>query len=301
MMSLSSAIEPLRAANRLLGRKLYSWQLLSTDAASVRASNGIEVNVNGAISQQVDTDILFVCAGLRTDPRPQQRFTLALRNVLGRGAAVGAISTGTFVLARAGILNGYRCTVHWEYRPAFMEKYPEINCTDALVEIDRDRYTCSGGVAALDLMLHLIGRDQGAELSDGVANQFQVDRIRSHHDVQRSGAVGNLGGAPPALRRAVGIMLGAIERPVTIPAIAARVGLTSRQLERQFERHLGATPVRYYLRLRVERARGLLIHTAMPVLEIAIASGFPSSSYFSQCYRAHFGVTPSEARRGADK
>lgn len=301
MMSLASAIEPLRAANRLLGKSLYSWQLLSADAAPVRASNGIEVNVNGSIAQPVDTDILFVCAGLRIDPKPQQRFTMALRNILGRGAAVGAISTGTFLLARAGILEGYRCTVHWEYRQAFMEKYPEIDCTDALVEIDRDRYTCSGGVAALDLMLHLIGRDQGAELSDGVANQFQVDRIRSHQDVQRSGAVGNLGGAPPALRRAVGIMLGAIERPVTIPAIAARVGLTSRQLERQFERHLGATPVRYYLRLRVERARGLLIHTAMPVLEIAIACGFPSSSYFSQCYRAHFGVTPSQARRSADR
>lgn len=299
MMSLSSAIEPLRAANRLLGQKLYSWQLLSVDAMPVRASNGIEVNVNGALIQQIDTDILFVCAGLQIDPKPQQRFTLALRNALGRGAAVGAISTGTFALARAGVLDGHRCTVHWEYRPAFMEKYPEIDCTDALIEIDRDRYTCSGGVAALDLMLHLIGRDQGSELSDGVANQFQVDRIRSHQDSQRSGAVGNLGGAPPALRRAVAIMQGAIEHPAAIPAVAARVGLTSRQLERQFERHLGETPVSYYLQLRVERARELLIHTALPVLEVAIASGFLSSSHFSQCYRTHFGVTPTQARQNS--
>jgi AraC family transcriptional regulator, glycine betaine-responsive activator len=301
LMSISSAIEPLRAANRLLGRQLYSWQLLSADATPVRASNGIEVNVNGAITQQIDADVLFVCAGLRVDPKPQQRFTLALRNALGRGAAVGAISTGTFVLARADVLDGYRCTVHWEYRPAFMEKYPDIECSDALIEIDRDRYTCSGGVASLDLMLHLIGLDQGAALSNGVANQFQVERIRSHQDTQRSGAVGNLGRAPPTLRRAVSIMLGAIEHPLAIPVIAAKAGLTSRQIERQFERHLGATPVQYYLRLRVERARELLIHTSLPILEVAIASGFPSSSYFSQCYRSHFGVTPSQARQEADR
>jgi transcriptional regulator GlxA family with amidase domain len=149
----------------------------------------------------------------------------------------------------------------------------------------------------MDLMLSLIAMDQGVELTDGVANQFHLDRIRSQKDPQRSGAVTNLGNAPPALMRAVEIMLGAIETPVPIPTIARAIGLTSRQLERLCLKHLGKTPVRYYLGLRTERARELLIHTAMPILDVAMATGFPSSSYFSQAYRAHFGKTPSEARK----
>lgn len=297
MMSITSAIEPLRSANRLLGKQVYSWRLLSADASPVRASNGIVLNVDGALNRPLDVDVLFVCAGLQVDPKPQHRFTGALRNMLGRGAAIGAISAGAFVLARAGLLDGYRCTVHWEYRPAFVERYPDIQCTNALFEIDRNRYTCSGGVASIDLMLFLIAMDQGVELTDAVANQFHLERIRSQKDPQRSGAVSHLGNAPVALRRAVEIMLGSIENPVPIPAIAEGIGLTPRQLERLCSRYLGKTPVRYYLGLRTERARELLIHTSMPILEVALATGFPSSSYFSQAYRSHFGKTPSEARQ----
>lgn len=299
MMSVCSAIEPLRAANRLLGRETYRWTLLSADGAPVRASNGIEVGVDGAIGGPLQADLVLVCAGLRANPEPQRAFTSALRRALARGAAIGAISTGAFVLARAGLLDGFRCTVHWEYRPAFLETYPDIDCTDALFEIDRNRVSCAGGVASMDLVLTLIAQDRGSDLSEAVANQFQLERIRSPRDAQRSGAIGALHGAPSALRRAVALMLAAAEDPLPIPEIARQAGLTPRQLERLFARDLATSPVRYYLGLRLERARELLLHTTMPVLDVAIATGFATGSHFSQCYRRRFAVTPSQARDDA--
>lgn len=299
MMSVCSAIEPLRAANRLLGRETYRWTLLSADGAPVRASNGIEVGVDGAIGGPLQADLVLVCAGLRANPEPQRAFTSALRRALARGAAIGAISTGAFVLARAGLLDGFRCTVHWEYRPAFLETYPDIDCTNALFEIDRNRVSCAGGVASMDLVLTLIAQDRGSDLSEAVANQFQLERIRSPRDAQRSGAIGALHGAPSALRRAVALMLAAAEDPLPIPEIARQVGLTPRQLERLFARDLATSPVRYYLGLRLERARELLLHTTMPVLDVAIATGFATGSHFSQCYRRRFAVTPSQARDDA--
>jgi len=300
MMSVCSAIEPLRAANRLLGRDVYRWSLLSADGAPVRASNGMQLGVDGSLASPAGFDLLFVCAGLNVDARPQRVFAGALRRTLRRGGAIGAISAGAFVLARAGLLDGHRCTIHWEYRPAFVERWPEIDCTHALFEIDRQRYTCAGGVASMDLMLSLMARDQGPGLSHAVANQFQVERIRSARDPQRSGAVGYLEEAPAALRNAVATMLADIEDPLPIPEVARRVGLTARQIERLFARHVGQSPLRYYLGLRLERARELLLHTDLAMLDVAVAAGFATGSHFSQCYRARYGMTPSEARsRGA--
>lgn len=299
MMSVCSAIEPLRAANRLLGREVYRWTLLSADGRAVRASNGIEVGVDGPLAAPNDADLVFVCAGLHTDARPQQAFAVALRRALRQGGAIGAISAGAFVLARAGLLDGHRCTIHWEYRPAFVERHPQIDCTHALFEIDRRRYTCAGGVASMDLMLSLIARDQGPGLSHAVANQFQLERIRTARDPQRSGAAGYLEDAPPALRQAVATMRAEIEDPLPIPKVAQRVGLTARQVERLFARHIGHAPVRYYLGLRLERARELLLHTDLPVVDVAVATGFATGSHFSHCYRARYGVTPTEARQQA--
>lgn len=299
MMSVCSAIEPLRAANRLLGREVYRWTLLSADGMPVRASNGIQVGVDAPLTTRTDAELVFVCAGLHANARPQQAYAITLRRTLRQSGAIGAISAGAFVLARAGLLDGHRCTIHWEYRPAFVERYPHIECTHALFEIDRQRYTCAGGVASMDLMLSLIARDQGPGLSHAVANQFQLERIRSPRDPQRSGAVSYLEEAPPALRQAVAIMLAEVEDPLPIPEVARRVGLTARQIERLFARHIGQSPLRYYLGLRLERARELLLHSELPVLDVAVATGFATSSHFSQCYRARYGVAPTVARQRA--
>jgi transcriptional regulator GlxA family with amidase domain len=299
MMSVCSAIEPLRAANRLLGREVYRWTLLSADGRPVRASNGMLVGVDGPLAAPTEAELVFVCAGLHANARPQQAFAVALRRTLRRGGAIGAISAGAFVLARAGLLDGHRCTIHWEYRPAFVERHPQIACTHALFEIDRQRYTCAGGVASMDLMLSLIARDQGPGLAQAVANQFQLERIRSTRDAQRSGAVGYLDDAPPALRQAVATMLAEIEDPLPIPEVAQRVGLTPRQVERLFAHHIGQSPVRYYLGLRLDRARELLLHTDLPVLDVAVATGFTTASHFAQCYRARYGITPTVARQRA--
>jgi transcriptional regulator GlxA family with amidase domain len=188
MMSLSSAIEPLRSANRLAEQTLYAWQLASLDGESIEASNGIALP-----AQKIDTllsaaDYVFVCGGLRLDPASEPPYLQALRQAARHATVIGALSTGTWLLARAGLLNGYRCTIHWENLPAFVEEFRDLACSGKRYEIDRDRMTCSGGVAAMDMMLHLIASQHGAELAARVANQFHHERIRDGEESRQFAA-----------------------------------------------------------------------------------------------------------------
>jgi transcriptional regulator GlxA family with amidase domain len=299
MMSLSAAIEPLRAANRLSGREVYRWRLLGPDQAPVRASNGIPIAVDAPLAAPGDCACLFVCAGVVTEPKASRLYHAALRRAARRGLDVGALSTGAFILARAGLLDGYRCTIHWEAMPAFQVAFPKIECRQSVYEVDRTRYTCSGGIAAMDMMLHIVRRDLGPDIAVAVANQFHLARIRSGSDDQRTGVVANLDAMPAPLRQAVALMQANLEKPLPIPAIGRRVGVTARQIERLFIRHLHWSPARYYMRLRLERARELLIHGNSPILDVAVATGFSSSSYFAESYRAFYGFNPSAVRREA--
>ncbi|WP_406857798.1 GlxA family transcriptional regulator [Alsobacter sp. KACC 23698] len=296
MMSLASGVEPLRSLNRLIGRDAWRWRLASLDGAPVEASNGIPLATVPVDEALAGADFLFVCGGLRIQSVDERRYLNVLRQAVRAKIAVGSLSTGTYLLARAGLLDGYRCTIHWENRPAFQEEFPELTCTDKLFEIDRDRLTCSGGVAAMDMMLHLIAERHGADLARRVANQFHHERIRDERDNQSGGRLERLANLPRPVRSAVHLMQGAIEDTLSIAAIAERVGMSPRQLERLFLRYLDVTPARYYLALRVDRARELLLYSDCPILEVAIATGFTSTSHFAYWFKRLHGVRPSGVR-----
>ena len=296
LLAFTSAVEPMRSANRLTGRPLYAWQLISKDGGAVASSGGIEVKVQASIGDVARIPNLFVVAGLDAQ-LIDDRTTLAwLRRLERGGCRLGALTTGSYVLARAGLLEGYRCTIHWENLAGFREDFPGIDATAEVYEIDRNRMTCSGGTAAMDLMLGLIAADHGRELATAVAEQFIHERIREPGEPQRMGLRNRLGITRPKLLKVIEWMEDNLEEPLSRGELARRTGVSTRQLERLFGKYLQRTPTRYYRELRLYRARGLLTQTAMSVLDVALACGFVSASHFSKCYREFFRKTPREER-----
>ncbi|MDR5806028.1 GlxA family transcriptional regulator [Caballeronia sp. LZ001] len=296
MMSLSSAIEPLRSANRLAGETLYAWTLASLDGEPAPASNGIALAARKFDDVLAGADYVFVCGGLRLAPALEPAFVAALRRAARTGAVIGSLSTGTYLLALAGLLDGYQCTIHWENLPAFTEAFPDLLCSSKLYEIDRDRMTCSGGIASMDLMLHLIKMQHGSDLAVRVANQFHHERMRDTADSQRGWRDQNHASLPRGIRRAIEMMRAHVETPLQINDIGSAIGMTSRQMERLFLRHLNATPARYYVQLRLERAHEMLTYSSVPVADVAVATGFASPSHLARWVRRAYGTSPTELR-----
>lgn len=299
MTSFTLAIEALHVANRMSGSELYSWRLYSLDGAPVEASNGIAIMPHEALGSTFWPQMVFVCASLSAQHFDNPGTFAWLREQSRRGIPLGALSSGSQILARAGLLKGYRCTIHWEDLPSFREAFPDIRVTDSVFEIDRDRYTCSGGTAALDMMLTLIAADHGKELAAAIADQFVHERARSSGDFQRIGRRVRLGAKSLKLDAAISLMEANIESPLALGEIAKRINVTTRHLERLFDKHCGCSPRRYYRVLRLEHARLLLVRTNMSILNIALAAGFLSPSHFTKCYREHFGRTPMGERQVA--
>lgn len=297
MMSLASAIEALRAVNVLTHRQSYVWRLTSPGGHKVEAANGILLSTVDPKEALVGADYLFVCGGMRIRCGNEDRSLSILRHAVRQRVAIGALSTGTYLLGRAGLLDGYRCTIHWENRPAFQEDFPHIQCTSKLYEIDRDRLTCSGGTAAMDMMLHLIAEKHGKSIARRVANQYLHERIRDAREDQRGDRLDAPAQLPGKVKAAIDVMQANIEEPIALSVIARTIGIGPRQLERLFIRYAGVTPHRYYLQVRVIRARELLIYTDLPLIDIAVASGFQNASHFGTCYRRIFSTTPLEERR----
>ncbi|MEP6942144.1 MAG: GlxA family transcriptional regulator [Betaproteobacteria bacterium] len=296
LMAFASAIEPLRAANRLTGESRYEWRLYSRDGKPVRASNGIDIAVHSAAGDDAPLDLLLVCAGVHDaalDDRAAHRW---LRALARRGCAVGGISLGAYMLAYAGLLDGRRCALHWESLAAFAEQFPRIRTTREIFVVDDDRYTCSGGTAALDMMLQVVTDRDGRALANDVSEQFIHPRIRGTQDAQRMPVQGRLGAANRKLIAAIAMMEDAQDDARSVQQIADDVELSPRQLERLFVRYLGSSPSRYYLKVRLDRARAMLLQTTKPILDVAVACGFASASHFSRCYRAAYGHKPSAER-----
>ncbi|MFW5970265.1 MAG: GlxA family transcriptional regulator [Halofilum sp. (in: g-proteobacteria)] len=301
MMAFSSAVEPLRAANLISGQPLYQWHLLSPDGEPVRASNGIPVVPDAPMCEAPTLDAIFVCSGLDPQSFEHPRAFAWLRDRAQTGTRIGALSTGTFALARAGLLDGFRCTTHWEHLPALAEAWPDLEVTGGLFEIDRDRFTSAGGTAAMDLILHLIANDHGNDLAAAVSNNFLHGRIRAPADRQPMTDQVRLRARAPKLATAIDLMQVNVEQPLSTADIAARIGISRRQLERLFQLHRQCTPSEYYMKIRLEHARVLLLETGLSLLNVALASGFVSQSHFGACYRAHFGHTPGDERRGVEE
>lgn len=296
MMAFAAAIEPLRAANRLSGERLFDWRLFSSDGEPVRASNGIEIAVTGSIRDDPAVDLLLVCAGPHDATLEDQAVHRWLRGLGHRGIAIGGISLGAYMLAYAGLLDGRRCALHWEGLATFAERFPRIRATTEIFIIDGNRCTCAGGVAALDMMLQLIADRNGRALASNVSDMFIYPRIRGPKDPQRMAIQNRLGVANEKLIAAIALMEGAHDEPHPVREIAADVELSVRQLERLFAKYLGSTPGRYYLKVRLDRARIMLLQTTKPILDVAVACGFESSSHFSRCYREIYGHKPSDER-----
>ncbi|KKC32432.1 GlxA family transcriptional regulator [Devosia psychrophila] len=299
MIAFTAALEPLRLANRAAGRKLYEWHLYSADGLTAEASNGVRVNVEQSFRDAPNMDAVVVCAGVDVQLIDHRDLISVVRRLTKSGAAPGAVCTGTYVLAKAGLLDGYRCTIHWENRPGIRADFPDLDIGEELFEIDRDRFTCAGGVAAADMMLSLIKRDHGETVSSAVTDQLIHHRIREASERQRMDLRTRLGVADPKLLRVISLMERSIERVLTIEEFARSVALSPRQLERLFLKHLGSSPNRHYIKIRLDHACQLLRQTRMPILDVGMASGFSSASYFSQSYSDHFGHSPSSERKAA--
>ena len=301
MIAFTSLVEPMRLANMIANKTLYRWQIISRDGLAVPSSAGIEVAPELSAPELERPSNIVICSGVDAHIY-QDALTFGwLRRWAREGSHIGAICTGAHILAHAGLLNGYRCTIHWANLDSFVEEFPEIDVRAELYETDRDRFTCAGGIASLDMMLSEITKKHGPELAAAVSEQFMHERIREGHDDQRLPLQARLRVSHPKLIRAIAEMEKHTEEALSRDEIAQRVGLSRRQLERLFRRYLSTSPARYYLKLRLNRARTLLTQTTMPVTEVAFASGFTSASHFSKCYRDMFGRTPRAERRGGDE
>jgi AraC family transcriptional regulator, glycine betaine-responsive activator len=296
LMAHAAAIEPLRLANRVAGRALYSWQLVSESGKTVRCSNGSEIAVSGGLEDLPADAMIFVCGGVDVQRATTPAILSWLRKRARHGNTIGGICTGAWTLAKAGLLDGYRATIHWENHDALIEDFPDIELTRSVFVIHGKRLTSAGGTAPLDMMLTVLTTAQGADLAHAVADQLIYSSIRTNRDTQRLSIPARIGVRHPKLGRVIEFMENHIETPISPAELADAAGMSTRQLERLFRRYLNKSPKRYYMELRLERARNLLMQTDMSVISVALATGFTSPSHFSKCYRAHYETTPYRER-----
>jgi transcriptional regulator GlxA family with amidase domain len=295
LMSYAAAIEPLRAANLLSGKELYRWWHAAPGGKPVMASNGVAIIPDYGTADR-DADMVFVCAGGNPAIFDDKAVFAWLRRLARKGVTVGGISGGPYVLAKAGLLDERRATLHWEHMPAFREAFPDVTVVPSLFEIDGNRITCSGGISALDMMVALIQRDHGRQLAASVGDWFLHTHIREGFGPQRMDLRYRLGVADEKLLSVLGAMERSIEMPLPRAQLAREAGISLRQLERLFQRHVGHGIHSHYRWLRLERARQLLRETTLPVLDVALATGFASSSQFARAYRRAFREPPSATR-----
>ncbi len=296
LLSYSSAVEPLRMANWISGQPLYEYLTLSADGLAVTASVGSTVQVDFSLNGIPSLDMLLVCGASPIAKTGHESVLSWLRTQGKRLPAIGGVGTGSYLLARAGLLDGCRATIHWWDLNHLREAFPNTRLTTNLYEIDRNRFTCSGGSAAMDMMLYIIGHQYGMDLAASISEQFVCERIRTNEEPQRVPLKSRIGVAQPKLIEAVTLMEANIEEPLSPDDLAMHVGVSRRHLERLFKKHLDTVPSKFYLELRLERARQMLQQSDKSVVQVGLACGFSSASHFSTTYRNHFNITPREER-----
>jgi len=296
MLSFAGAIDALRIANRAAGTQLYTWQLVGDGGTPVACSNGIVFNVDSDLSETGRDDTILVCGGINVAAASTKHVINWLRREARRGARIGGLCTAAYTLARAGLLDGRRATIHWENQDSFSEEFEDVELTKSVFALDGPRMTTAGGTASIDLMLKLIADDHGEDLANTVADQLIYSSIRTDQDTQRLSVPTRIGVRHPKLSAVIQMMEQNIEEPISPSVLARDVGMSTRQLERLFRRYLNRSPKRYYMELRLQKARNLLMQTDMSVINVALACGFASPSHFSKCYRAHYDTTPYRER-----
>lgn len=295
-LAFSCSLEPLRIANLVSGKTLYRWSLASPDGVSATCSNGSVTLVNQGMERLRHVDRLFVISGIHVQQATTPEILSFLRRERAAGTPIGAICSGAYVLAKAGFLDGVPTAVHWEYHDLFAEEFPLVDLVRNVFVADRKFITASGGTAAADLMLHLIASQHGNDLSTAVADQMVYNAVRESTAAQRVSIQSRHGMRNDHLSRAIAILQSRMEEPLSPSDLAEMLGISTRQLERLFDKYLNTSPKRYITEMRLHRARNLIVQTEQPITDIAMACGFNSTSHFSKLFRSFYGISPLAQR-----
>ncbi len=296
LISFASAIDPLRMANQLSSQELYQWVVISEDGKPVISSDGIKISADSDIRKDAQLDTLIVVGGLDITHSYTKAQLNWLKQLDRNSIQLGAVCTGAYVLAAAGLLDNREFSAHWECIPSISENFPKAKHNNHLYSLSKDRLTSSGGIVPLDMMLALVHQQYGSQLVVAISDMFICDRIRGETDYQRVPMRHSLVNTQPKLVELVSLMESNLEEPIGLDELASYVSISRRQLERLFQKYLNCTPSRYYLKLRLMRARQLLKQTSLSIIEIATACGFVSTPHFSKCYRDYMGMPPRDER-----
>ncbi|TGT35927.1 GlxA family transcriptional regulator [Mesorhizobium sp. M8A.F.Ca.ET.165.01.1.1] len=302
LQAFSSAVEVLKLANEVVEQDDYGWQVVSNDGQPVSSSCRVVVGADTALaferqkSYEPNSASVVVVGGCRAFPASNIQLDAWLRECRYHRMWLLGISSGTMVLARAGLAEGRRCAVHWEHYPLFSEQFPNVTAAQTTFEQDGDLHTCSGGDAPFDMFLRLVERDHGIMVANRIREKAVAYRTRSAGERQRLPIHSRVRSNHRAVIKVINHMEATVGNPVHVKVLAATACLSRRQVERLFERELGRSPSRYYLELRLERAHLLLVSSSISVVEIAIACGFVSASHFSKVYRETYGHAPHQTR-----
>ena len=296
LLSFASALECLRIANRVLGREAYAWRLIGETGDQSQCSAGTNFQLDGGLDELDRDDVLVICGGIDIQSKTTKKVLSWLRREARKGMPVVGLCTAGHTLAKAGLLDGKKATIHWENQDSFAEEFDEVELTKSVFVVDGNRMTTAGGTSSIDLMLKMIADDHGEEVANSVADQQIYSSIRTDQDTQRLSVPTRIGVRHPKLSQVIQMMETNIEEPISPSILAKDVGMSTRQLERLFRRYLNRSPKRYYMELRLQKARNLLMQTDMSVINVALACGFASPSHFSKCYRAHYNTTPYRER-----
>lgn len=296
LLSFAAAVDCLRIANLMAGQELYSWMLVGEGGDTVSCSTGTSFNLDCDLTELHRDDTVILCGGRDVQAATTKKVLNWLRRESRRGITMGGLCTAAFSLAKAGLLDGKRATIHWENHDSFAEEFLEVELTKSVFVKDGNRWTTAGGTSSIDLFLQIIADQFGEELANAVADQQIYSAIRTDQDTQRLSIPTRIGVRHPKLSRVIQAMEQNIEEPISPRILAKDVGMSTRQLERLFRRYLNRSPKRYYMELRLQKARNLLMQTDMSVINVALACGFASPSHFSKCYRSHYDTTPYRER-----
>ena len=296
LLCFSAAVECLRIANRMADEPVYDWVLAGEGGDTVRCSAGASFQVDMDLDELKRDDVLMICGGIDVQAATTKKVLNWLRREARRGLKVGGLCTAAYTVAKAGLLDNKRATIHWENQDSFLEEFDEVELTKSVFVIDGNRMTTAGGTSSIDLMLKLIADDHGEKLANAVADQLIYSSIRTDQDTQRLSVPTRIGVRHPKLSQVIQMMEANIEEPISPSILAKDVGMSTRQLERLFRRYLNRSPKRYYMELRLQKARNLLMQTDMTVINVALACGFASPSHFSKCYRGQYNITPYRER-----
>ena len=296
LLSFASALECLRIANRVLGHEAYSWTLIGEGGQTSQCSAGTSFQLDEDLGELQRDDVLVICGGIDIQNVTTKKLLSWMRREARKGIVVAGLCTAAHCLAKAGLLDGKRATIHWENQDSFSEEFDEVELTKSVFVVDGNRMTTAGGTSSIDLMLKVIADDHGEDIANAVADQQIYASIRTDQDTQRLSVPTRIGVRHPKLSQVIQMMERNIEEPISPSILAKDVGMSTRQLERLFRRYLNRSPKRYYMELRLQKARNLLMQTDMSVINVALACGFASPSHFSKCYRAHYNTTPYRER-----